>query len=257
MNKFSRPKSREGDHNPSSNITLENLFRWCDTTKFKNSSSPLFHDEAFYLLNGSDNEKITLTPHEIAILFGFPSDIKQRVSKERDYTPPSNILIDRDHSALIDVNIIDLERERTSILESINSIERKIERAEYEKGKHLKELENLSNLVPSFQSLKEEYFKRLIETDKSIHNSLGIEIEKPEREKVEIGRPYPTRGVATIGILMVLLGSMIFYPVEIPTTLQFVFGIGFLLIGLSVLISSLLHTRNKTTRTNHNGTNSR
>lgn len=208
-------------------------------------------------MNRSDNKKITLTPHEIAILFGFPSDLKQRLSKGRDYTSPLNILDDRDQMVSRDINLLDLERERTDILESISFVERKIERIEDEKREHIEELENLSNLAPSFQSLKEKYVKKLIETDRSIYDSLGIEIEESERKGVEIERPYPTRGVATIGILMTIIGFMIFYPFELPTTLQIVFGLGFLLIGFSVLISGLLHTRNKSTHSKHHDRNSR
>jgi hypothetical protein len=206
-------------------------------------------------LNSTDNEKNILTPHEIAILFGFPSEFKQKLSKGRDHTSPPIISVDHDQLVASDVTIMDLERKRTSILVSINFIERRIERTEDEKREHLRELESLSNLVPSFQSQREEYIKELIETDKSIHSNLGIEMENSERERFEVERPYPTLGVATIGFLMALIGSMIFYPFELPTTLQFVFGVGFLLIGLSVLISSILHSRIKSTRISRDETN--
>ena len=207
-------------------------------------------------MNSSGDTKTILTPHEMAILFGFPSDLQQRLLKERDYNSPSKNLDDHDNIISKDINLMDLERVRTSILESINFVERRIERMEDEKQEHMKELEKLSNLAPSLQSLKEKHVRMLIKTDKVVYDSLGIELRKPERGEVEIDRPYPTRGVATIGVLMFLVGSLILLPFEIPITLKFVFGAGFLMIGFAVLISGLLHAGNKSAQIPQQNVNS-
>lgn len=208
-------------------------------------------------MNSYNNQKTILTPLEIAALFGFPTDLQEKLSKRGDDAPPSNDLVDRVSSASIDKTLTDLERERTSILESINLFERRIERAEDKKREHIKELENLSNLAPSLQSLKEKQVRKLIETDKEIYNNLGIEPRKSDIEEDELAPPYPTLGVATVGILMILIGSIILIPLVLPTTIKLVLGIGFLLIGFANLVNSLLHTRKKSTQTRHNDVNLR
>lgn len=192
-----------------------------------------------------DKKTTTLNPHEIAILLGFPSELQERISRGQDYTSPSNVSVEDDQSNAKDMSLMDLDRERTSIMDSVNSIERRIERTEDSRREHIKELEAISDLTPSLHSQKESYVKKLIEIDREIHENLGVDSGKQEMDKVEVERPYPIRGVTTIGFLIAFLGFLILFPFELPTTLKFMFGAGLLLIGLSVLMGGFLHTRKK------------
>jgi hypothetical protein len=54
---------------------------------------------------------------------------------------------------------------------------------------------------------------------------------------------YPTRGVVTVGILMSVIGVLLFSPVKLPSIYRFVGGVGFLIMGISVIGSGLLNSR--------------
>lgn len=76
-----------------------------------------------------------------------------------------------------------------------------------------------------------------------------LKLEKPEMDMVEIEPGYPTRGVFTVGFLLTLIGSLLLLPIQIPPTLKFVLGVGFLLVGFSVLMNSLVKARKRPTYT--------
>jgi hypothetical protein len=54
---------------------------------------------------------------------------------------------------------------------------------------------------------------------------------------------YPTRGVVTVGILMSVVGLLLFSPTKLPLIYRFVGGIGFFIMGISVIGSGLLNSR--------------
>jgi hypothetical protein len=54
---------------------------------------------------------------------------------------------------------------------------------------------------------------------------------------------YPTRGVVTVGILMSLVGLLLFSPIKLPSIYRFVGGTGFFIMGISVIGSGLLNSR--------------
>ena len=54
---------------------------------------------------------------------------------------------------------------------------------------------------------------------------------------------YPTRGVVTVGILMSVVGLLLFSPIKLPSIYRFVGGIGFFIMGSSVIGSGLLNSR--------------
>lgn len=54
---------------------------------------------------------------------------------------------------------------------------------------------------------------------------------------------YPTRGVVTVGLLMTVVGLLLFSPINLPSIYRLVGGIGFFIMGVSVIGSGLLNSR--------------
>jgi hypothetical protein len=54
---------------------------------------------------------------------------------------------------------------------------------------------------------------------------------------------YPTRGVVTVGILMTVVGLLIFSPISLPSIYRFVGGTGFFIMGISVIGAGLINSR--------------
>jgi uncharacterized membrane protein HdeD (DUF308 family) len=52
-------------------------------------------------------------------------------------------------------------------------------------------------------------------------------------------KDYPRRGVLALGISTVLLGLLILFPIQSPFLLQYIFGVGFALIGGGIIIDSI------------------
>jgi len=61
--------------------------------------------------------------------------------------------------------------------------------------------------------------------------------------QIESDNYYPTRGVVTVGILMTVVGLLIFSPINIPSIYRFVGGTGFFIMGISVIGAGLLNSR--------------
>ncbi len=67
---------------------------------------------------------------------------------------------------------------------------------------------------------------------------------EPARAKQKASENYyPTRGVVTVGILMSVVGLLLFSPIKLPSIYRFVGGIGFFIMGSSVIGSGLLNSR--------------
>ena len=54
---------------------------------------------------------------------------------------------------------------------------------------------------------------------------------------------YPTRGVVSVGILMLIIGLLLFSPIQLPSIYRLVGGIGFFIMGVSVIGGGLLNSR--------------
>ncbi|MEM2110422.1 MAG: hypothetical protein QXX08_00910 [Candidatus Bathyarchaeia archaeon] len=143
----------------------------------------------------------------------------------------------------VEIEFVDREKERINVLESINFLNRRLEKIEDRKRQLSEELEYTLRLESLSKSLKEQYARRLIETDNAIHSRLGIELEKPK--VVEYRKDYPIRGVLAIATLMVIVGIIILLPFEVPHTLKFVFGTGVFLVGFATSVISLLQFRKR------------
>jgi hypothetical protein len=165
----------------------------------------------------------------------------QGTTREKTLPPPSE-------EPKVEVEFVDREKERTNILESINFLNRRLVKIEDRKRQLTEELEYILRMESLSKSLKEQYARRLIETDSAIHNKIGMELEKPKT--VEYHNDYPIRGVLAVAILIVIVGIIILLPFEIPSTLKFVFGTGVFLVGFATLVISLLQFRKKVTSRN-------
>ncbi len=61
---------------------------------------------------------------------------------------------------------------------------------------------------------------------------------------------YPTRGVVTVGILMTVVGLLIFSPIKLPSIYRYVGGTGFFIMGISVIGAGLINsTKNREAKT--------
>ena len=56
---------------------------------------------------------------------------------------------------------------------------------------------------------------------------------------------YPTKGVLTLGIIMTLVGLIIFSPLAPPSINSFVVGTGFFILGLSVIGAGIISSAEK------------
>jgi hypothetical protein len=54
---------------------------------------------------------------------------------------------------------------------------------------------------------------------------------------------YPTRGVVTVGVLMSVVGLLVFSPIILPSIYRIVGGLGFFIMGISVVGNGLLNSR--------------
>jgi len=50
---------------------------------------------------------------------------------------------------------------------------------------------------------------------------------------------YPRRGVIALGVSAIILGSLILFPIQPPFLLQYIFGVGFSLVGGGIIIDSV------------------
>jgi hypothetical protein len=50
---------------------------------------------------------------------------------------------------------------------------------------------------------------------------------------------YPRRGVFALGISAIILGLLILFPIQPPFLLQYIFGVGFALVGGGIIIDSV------------------
>jgi len=68
--------------------------------------------------------------------------------------------------------------------------------------------------------------------------------------QIESENYYPTRGVVTVGILMTVVGLLIFSPINLPSIYRFVGGTGFFIMGISVIGAGLINsTKNREAKT--------
>jgi hypothetical protein len=72
----------------------------------------------------------------------------------------------------------------------------------------------------------------------SVLNEKRLEATQDQSENY-----YPTRGVVTVGILMSVVGLLLFSPIKLPSIYRYVGGIGFFIMGSSVIGSGLLNSR--------------
>ena len=56
---------------------------------------------------------------------------------------------------------------------------------------------------------------------------------------------YPTKGVLTLGIIMTVVGLIIFSPLAPPSINNFVVGTGFFILGLSVIGAGIISSAEK------------
>ncbi len=56
---------------------------------------------------------------------------------------------------------------------------------------------------------------------------------------------YPTGGILTVGILMTVVGLIIFSPLVLPSIYSFVVGMGFYILGLSVIGAGIIRSAEK------------
>lgn len=135
-----------------------------------------------------------------------------------------------------------LENERTIALESIRLFEQQLDEVGRRRRELSEELDRVSLLESTLQPLKEQYIKKLRETDRAIYTRLGVELEKPK----EVGREraYPARVVFTVGLLLALVGFLFLFPVETLLAIKLILGAVFL-VGFFVSISYFARLRRK------------
>ena len=56
---------------------------------------------------------------------------------------------------------------------------------------------------------------------------------------------YPTRGVITVGLLLSTIGLLLFSPFHIPVSYRFIGGVGFFIMGISVIGNGFINSRKK------------
>ena len=93
--------------------------------------------------------------------------------------------------------------------------------------------------------IRDRYIEKLRETDREFYKRFGVELEKPKEVRHE--KAHPAQGVFTVGLLLTLIGFLFLFPVEVPLTIKFILGAGFLLVGFFVLISCFARLRRKRT----------
>jgi hypothetical protein len=168
-----------------------------------------------------DHRKTSLTLLEMANLFNFPQNVTERFSEATAIGPSSHDSADLDRLVPVDIKTDDSKKCIDNILNSIGYMEGRMDRIESRRLEIRDELKNLAR---------------------------AIEVERSRTRKHELERSYPMRGVFTVGFLISLIGLLILLPFQLPSFIQFLFGIGFLLIGISVSIASLTRMRKKSTR---------
>ncbi len=88
---------------------------------------------------------------------------------------------------------------------------------------------------------------RIIETLGPLTRTLELESVLNEKKlmttQIESENYYPTRGVVTVGILMTVVGLLIFSPIKFPSIYRFVGGTGFFIMGISVIGAGLINSR--------------
>jgi hypothetical protein len=139
-----------------------------------------------------------------------------------------------------DFGSIDLESDRTRILEKISYLDRRIKKINDRRREIEEETQKLFRDKALSEEIKEIYIRRLVKSDKITHKKFGY---KPEvvipREKSS----YPSKGVFAVGLILTFLGIFILFPVRLPLTLRLVFGLGTLIVGFTVIAVSILQLR--------------
>jgi len=95
--------------------------------------------------------------------------------------------------------------------------------------------ERLKNLESKFNTLN----VRKTQLASELTNiTTSIDTLKQTRATKDINN-YPRRGVFALGISAVILGLLILFPIQPPFLLQYIFGVGFALVGIGVIIDSV------------------
>jgi hypothetical protein len=90
-------------------------------------------------------------------------------------------------------------------------------------------LRNLESKFNNFNVRKAQLARELT------NMTASIDTLKPKKTF----KDYPRRGVLALGISAVLLGLLILFPIQSPFLLQYIFGVGFALIGGGIIIDSI------------------
>jgi pilus assembly protein TadC len=84
------------------------------------------------------------------------------------------------------------------------------------------------------------------------NDAIGIKLRFDSAEKsvnlpeVELFESkYPTKGVVTVGVLMSIIGFLLFSPFQIPQIYRYIGGVGFFIVGVSVLGNGYINSRKK------------
>ena len=108
--------------------------------------------------------------------------------------------------------------------------------------------ENKENEASKYDAVTTFSTKNII-IEKSGTPTRTLEPESVLNEKrlmatqIESENYYPTRGVVTVGILMTVVGLLIFSPINLPSIYRFVGGTGFFIMGISVIGAGLINSR--------------
>jgi hypothetical protein len=95
--------------------------------------------------------------------------------------------------------------------------------------------ERLKNLESKFNNLN---VRKAQLTSELTNITTSIDTLKQTRATKDF-KNYPRKGVLALGISAVILGLLILFPVQSPFLLQYIFGVGFALIGGGIIIDSI------------------
>jgi hypothetical protein len=111
-----------------------------------------------------------------------------------------------------------------------------------------------STIASLFDFNRDDKATESVNLSKSIVNKehFGIKLRFDSAEKsvnilkVELSESkYPTKGVVTVGILMSIIGILLFYPFKIPQIYRYIGGVGFFIVGVSVLGNGYINSLKK------------
>jgi len=186
-------------------------------------------------LDPSNNyESVTLSPTDIAKLLGFEVDVKGPHETERP-SPPEG--------GQSGTSARGSEAERVDLFEKLSILNETMGEVEGVKRGVLGLLERVSSLEERSGALKEEYARSLVEADRRIYASLGIDAGDYASEEAEPMSPHPALGVVTVGVLITLIGAIILLPFRLVPIMRLIIGVGSLLVGAAVLVVGILRIR--------------